>query len=41
MIGISCLSDSKKFIDSTFDMIIKDIENNVMIELINYQISVS
>lgn len=40
MIGVSCLSDSKKIIDGTFDMIIKDIENNGMVELINYQISI-
>jgi hypothetical protein len=37
--AICCVSDSRQIIDRTMDSLIKEIENNPKIELINYQVS--
>jgi hypothetical protein len=38
-LAICCISDNRQIIDRTIDSLIKEIDNNPKIELINYQIS--
>jgi uncharacterized protein len=38
-IGICCISDNRQIIDKTINSLIKEIDTNSKIELINYQVS--
>ncbi len=40
-IGICCISDNRQIIDKIIDSVIKDIESNSKIELVNFQTSIS
>jgi len=40
-IGICCIGDNRQIIDKIIDSVIKDIESNSKIELVNFQTSIS
>lgn len=39
-IGICCIADNRQIIDKIIDRVIKDIESNSKIELVNFQTSI-
>jgi len=39
-IGICCIADNRQIIDKIIDSVIKDIESNYKIELVNFQTSI-